>query len=98
MSMNLHARIDKHEIDLWQTPTQITYMCLIDNNGKKVSELKGKQAKRALAVYMAWVEGSINGAWESHEAMKDHEENIESHIAYLHSILKKAKRIYVYVL
>ena len=53
MSMNLIC----NHLELWQTPTEITYMCLMESDGRR-QELKGKAAIRALRIYMQWVQST----------------------------------------
>lgn len=48
MSMNLNARCSSGKINLWQTPTQISYTIL----PRKYSEVKGVKAKEALERYI----------------------------------------------
>jgi hypothetical protein len=54
MSINLHIAIDGEEIDIYQTPSYITYMCMMTQDGWTM-RLKGKQAQRAVRSYLAWV-------------------------------------------
>lgn len=49
MSMNLHCK----QVELWQTPTKITYMCMTFAKGK-VTSVKGKRAAAALKRYLWW--------------------------------------------
>ena len=57
MSMNLHARTKKETIDLWQTPTQISYTILPSS----IEEATGKKAQEALERYLEWVIYSMHG-------------------------------------
>jgi len=60
MSMNLYAaiRIGKkdEEIPLRQTQAHVTYMILVNANGK-METLRGRDAVRALRAYCEWVKG-----------------------------------------
>jgi hypothetical protein len=58
--MNLHCRLNGREIDLWQTPTHITYMCLYGKQFRRGEDVTGKAARRALELYRLW--GSAQGA------------------------------------
>lgn len=89
MSMNLYAKCKSGEIELWQTPTQITYMILVDGDGV-VRSAKGYRAKRALHSYIRWVEGSMDGAWKSEKELNDYREIVKSHVEYVKSFLDKA--------
>jgi hypothetical protein len=55
MSMNLHCK----EVDLWQTPTYITYMCYSNKNGGW---------KGILYRYSEWVRGQRNTFKDVEEA------------------------------
>lgn len=55
MSMNLYFEAGDEELDTWQTPTNITYLCLATNKGKVPHEVTGKKARRALHMYRLWV-------------------------------------------
>ncbi len=79
MSMNLHAKTVSGSIELWQTPTQITYTICVDENGI-AGELKGKAAKRAMQAYKQWVLGSLNGRWTSIKDIEEHKQSIKEHI------------------
>jgi hypothetical protein len=66
MSMNLHCK----EVDLWQTPTHITYMCYSDNDG-------GWEGIRYR--YIAWVKGHLDGAWKDLEDLRELRGRIDRH-------------------
>jgi len=55
--MNLYC----NKLDLWQTPTDITMMCLTQPNGTIAQEVKGKAAIRALMIYRTWISLRDNG-------------------------------------
>lgn len=51
MSMNLHCK----QVDLWQTPTWVTHICLMRSDGKYHFEPETiDDAKRALYIYLEW--------------------------------------------
>jgi len=89
MSMNLNARVDGRDVELWQTPTQITNMICVNSEGM-IGTLTGKEAKRALHSYRAWVSGSMNGAWETEEYNR-RRAVVDEHIEYINNILKGRK-------
>lgn len=60
MSMNLYFKANGHKIDLFQTPTHITYMCLMGTDGPKV-KVTGAAAKRAMYCYIEYLKGTLNG-------------------------------------
>ena len=72
MSMNLHCK----QMDLWQTPTHITYMCISNNNGG----WKGIKYR-----YTQWVESHSNGCWENIEQLEEMRRGIKEHIKQLNS-------------
>lgn len=68
MSMNLHCK----EVDLWQTPTYITYMCYSNKNGGW---------KGVLYRYSEWCKGTLNGAYKSAQEADWAREQVRDHIA-----------------
>jgi len=95
MSMNLTLKIDGREIDLWQTPTYITYMCLMDSDGKYSTKTEPEEAKRAIWCYITWVESTTNGAWNSSEALQKARDQVNSHRKEILLELKSFKTIEV---
>jgi len=55
MSHNLQITIDGEHIDVRQTPSHITFMCMMSPTGWTI-HLKGKKAKQAARAYLAWVQ------------------------------------------
>ena len=51
MSNNLHIQVDDVELDLYQTPTYITNMCMVNSKGSVALLLVGKKARRAIQAY-----------------------------------------------
>ena len=88
MSMNLHCCTKSGQIELWQTPTCVTYMCLVDSEGAIRNEVRGKEARRALQIYLRWVDNFTNGAWENQEDLDDARERVREH---KHWVLEIAK-------
>ena len=95
MSMNLNAsvgdKIGDKRIDLWQTPTYISYMCCVDDEGFIKGELKGKEAKRALNAYCCWVKEQLNGKWSDSESYEYMKKNIEGHVIEIRKHIKDKK-------
>lgn len=87
MSMNLKC----NEIDLWQTPTYITYMCYSNGDGGW---------KGILYRYKQWVRSHSNGVWgdgdncdgsqEDWEIIKN---NIKHHIAEIENVISISKKL-----
>ena len=82
MSMNLHLKINGKEIDLFQTPTHITYMCTMTNSGVPAFKLTGKKAHRAIYCYTEYVSSFSS----------------TDHIHHILAMMETAKKIEVYVM
>lgn len=80
MSMNLHARTKKGEINLYQTPTWLTYAATIDHNGAVRYSVGNANAKRALHIYCQWAESLGGHDEDSREALREHVEYVKSRI------------------
>jgi len=89
--MNLHLKIDNHEIELWKTPTHITNMCLVDAYFKISFEVKGEEALRAISMYSIWVKNSLNGVWENQEEYKSQLNLIVDHLSYINDSIRNSK-------
>jgi hypothetical protein len=99
MSMNLNVRFDNIKYDLWQTPTQISYMCIIQSDGNYPEKLTGNKAKQALQIYKVWVLHALNGLWNgTPEQYDDKSLAIEEEISRLDILIKKSKKIEVWVM
>ena len=72
MSLNLHC----DQIDLWQTPTYITQMCMSMNNNREPDG--GMEAVRRR--YLMWVGSHTNGHWKNHEDFEAMKQRVEEHI------------------
>ena len=96
MSMNLHITAGCEDIFVYQTPTHITYMCMMDGSGKVAGELKGAQAMRAIACYIEWVKSRGNGVYKSHKEAEEIRRDISEHIAHIKSATKNIKAVSVY--
>lgn len=83
MSMNLTC----NKCHLWQTPTHITYMCMMTANGV-ASELKGKKAIRALRIYSEWVKSTATGVYTDAE-----KEYVEEKVQAIRAEIEKINEI-----
>jgi hypothetical protein len=93
MSMNLSLKLDgQFYEELWQTPTYITHMCLVDSDGF-VNNLFAEDALRGLEAYKIWVKSHTNGAWGNHEDLEGMRNLVTSHIEDLEISVKQAKKI-----
>lgn len=80
MSMNLCT--DK--LELWQTPTWITHMCLytINEEGKQV--IDNWRATRFR--YAEWVKKSLNGVWDDDADRKQQAALVKDHLDALYAL------------
>jgi DUF1680 family protein len=96
MSMNLHC----DQIELQQTPTYITYMCMVDSDGEVQGELTGKNARRALEIYCFWrlYQGQV--AFNQDNGNKDFLDRAREEVKTIKEMFKqetslKALRVYI---
>jgi len=84
MSMNLNFKYNGKEVRLWQTPTKVTSMLMVDHNGEVESfkKLTGRNAKRVMWAYIAWVWHQRYDINLYHYDGKSNKENHDKHIKY----------------
>jgi len=87
MSMNLTAKNKDGYINLWQTPTQISYTILPPT----ITVAKNKKAVEAIERYCSWVRYSSNGAWSSQKDYEEHCDIIKEHLKYIKKEMTKSK-------
>jgi hypothetical protein len=82
MSMNLYC----DEVELWQTPTYITYMCYSNEDGGW---------KGILYRYIEWVKDHTNGVWKDDQLDKYKEitDSVNEHIKELNTAAKLYGRL-----
>lgn len=96
--MNLYAKCGKEDMHLFQTPTYITEMCLMDTNGLKW-EMKGAKAKRALRAYCTWYAQKYNdGVYASKEEADEARATVMEHTDYIRECIDSGKSLRVYQL
>lgn len=83
MSMNLHIEVDKKALEVYQTPTFVTEMCMVSNNGKIEFEKKGIKAIHAIHIYLQWVNSLSNGTYSSSELATEARNRVVYHINYI---------------
>ena len=90
MSMNLEATVKKtgEEVNLWQTPTWVTEMCIYSYKKNKKGEYKKRHWKDTRALYLAWVKSHTQGAFHSSEDVDAMKITVESHQNYIMSLDK----------
>ena len=78
MSMNLHC----DEMDLWQTPTYVSKMCMsYGDNGEPDGGMEGVRKR-----YLYWVESHTNGVWKDPEEYEWVKERVANHVAKVMSM------------
>lgn len=87
MSLNLHC----NKIDLRQTPTFVTEMCMVQSDGDMPWELSGKKAQHALWIYIQWLHGTLNGAYESTQAANERCAMVDAEIQEIKKVMKDKK-------
>lgn len=97
MSINLHC----NKVKLWQTPTYITYMCLMTPKGADYAT--GAEAVRALKCYVEWA-GSLlphsayRSGSEEEQENNEFRELLTEHIAEINSAIEQQETLEVYYL
>jgi hypothetical protein len=85
MSINL-TLTDKDtglDIDLWQTPTFITWMCLSYNLETKEPDGGHDGVRRR---YEEWVKSHTTGKWDSSEDLEYMTERINDHLSTIKNV------------
>jgi len=85
MSMNLHCE----EVELWQTPTWVTY--IIDSKGD--GGWKG-----ILRRYKIWVESHTQGVWSNRKELDSMRELVSHHIKELDRAAKSNRKLSFYIM
>ena len=85
MSMNLHCK----EVELWQTPTWVTYLIESDMDGGWKGVLKR---------YKMWVESHTQGSFESEEALNFKREIVNDHLKQLDHAVKDNRKLHFSIL
>jgi hypothetical protein len=85
MSMNLTLSVgeDGPNVDLWQTPTWVTWMCLSYDPDTKLPDGGMNGVRRR---YIQWVESHRNGVWSDNEDYEYMCERVKDHIQLINSV------------
>ena len=86
MSMNLSLYNGEYgpQIDLWQTPTWVTWICLSYDPDTGVPDGDHAGVRRR---YIMWVEGSLSSRiWPDEEELELERERIKEHIETVNSV------------
>lgn len=84
MSKNLHLTVGEEgpEINLWQTPSVITDMCLsYDKNGQPDGGMAGVMRR-----YQIWLRSHTSGIWNSEEELEGMRARVRAHIEKIESV------------
>jgi len=78
MSMNLTLTDNETglSVDLWQTPTFITWMCLSYNPETEEPDGGHEGVRRR---YLEWVESRTNGVWKDEKELDCMRESVREH-------------------
>ncbi len=79
MSMNLTCE----GVELWQTPTHITWMCLSYDPVSGEPD-GGHDAVRRR--YILWVESSLNGTWHDADDLSWQRDRVKEHVKMIKAI------------
>lgn len=82
MNLTLHDGEDGPNIELWQTPTWITWMCLSYNPETKEPDGGHEGVRRR---YNEWVRSLLNGVWKDTEEFEYERERVEEHLKLVNS-------------
>ena len=84
MKLTLHNGEYGPQIDLWQTPTWVTWICLSYDPDSGVPDGDHGGVRRR---YIMWVEGSLSSRiWPDEEELELEQERIKSHIETVNSV------------
>ena len=98
MSMNLHITANGEELYVYQTPTHITYMCMMSEDGTIADELKGEKARRAIAGYILWFKSRLDDVYQSEADRKGVSAAVYEHIDFIKSATKNIEAVEVFYL
>ena len=98
MSMNLYIKVDGECLKVYQTPTYITYMCLVNSKNEIKPSITGKKALRVVYAYLYWVDSTSDGVYENIEAAEYQRSVVRKHREYIAGALLEHKKLEVYTL
>lgn len=83
MNLTLHDGEDGPQIDLWQTPTWVTWICLSYDPETGISDGGHVGVRRR---YIEWVKSHLNGIWTDTEELEWERERVKIHIEKVNSV------------
>jgi hypothetical protein len=98
MSHNLCLEIDGREVDLYQTPTYVTYMCLVNEMGE-VESRESDEAIAGLVTYFKWVRASVLSPYSPADEDEKQENiaKVNAHIQNIGLLMASSKSIKIYL-
>lgn len=98
MSLRLHAISGTTEINLIPTPSYIAYMIFVDHRGSLHRELIGRNAKRALYMYLELVDSLDNRIYTKWMMNFYNEIRTNIHRQHIEEFIKRDDRLVVYMM
>lgn len=87
MSMNIYFKSNVGNLDVVQTPTQITYMLLTNIDGN-ISKKIGNDALYCLYQYKTYVKESINGVYSNEDDYNNQKDQINYNLSKIDNFIK----------
>jgi len=82
MNLTLHDGEDGPEVELWQTPTFITWMCLSYDPETQAPDGGHEGVRRR---YLIWIEGQLSGVWKDMDEFRFLKKEIDEHTKLINS-------------
>ena len=98
MNINLHVKFDGVETELFQTPTFISHMCMVQSNGEIKYRVTGDDALRALQSYLQWVKSKQNGVYNNGEVLAERKAMVNMEVRKIIELIRKSNKIEVYIM
>ncbi len=98
MSMNLNLKVNGNHVDLFQTPTYISYLLMTNDKGEQMYEVKGKKAKGVLRRYIFWLRDQrqrLVNSCKNSEERENVSESYNSHITIVSNCEKEDLHFYI---
>lgn len=83
INLTLHDGENGPEINLWQTPSWVTWMCLSYNPETQEPDGGHESVRRR---YELWVRSHLDGVWEKSEDFEYEKGRIEDHLEIVNSV------------
>lgn len=83
MNLTLHDGEEGPEIDLWQTPTWVTWVCLSYDPDTGLPDGGHRGVRRR---YIHWVNSHLDGIWKDKEDFEWEKKRIREHVKIVSSV------------